>query len=75
MFINKKFILASSSRSRYKILKQNNLNFLKKKPTCNEESIKKKFFGAKKFLGPKTNRKISKIFKIQKKIRKKLKKN
>jgi len=42
MFINKKFILASSSKSRYKILKQNNLNFLKKKPTCNEELIKKK---------------------------------
>ena len=42
MFINKKFILASSSKSRYKILKQNNLNFLKKNPTCNEELIKKK---------------------------------
>ena len=41
MFINKKFILASSSKSRYKILKQNNLNFLKKEPTCNEELIKK----------------------------------
>jgi len=42
MFINKKFILASSSKSRYKILKQNKLNFLKKNPTCNEELIKKK---------------------------------
>ena len=42
MFINKKFILASTSKSRYKILKQNNLNFLKEKPTCNEELIKKK---------------------------------
>ena len=42
MFINKKFILASSSKSRYKILKKNNLNFFKKKPTCNEELIKKK---------------------------------
>ena len=42
MFINKKFILASSSKSRYKILKQNNLNFFKKKPACNEEIIKKK---------------------------------
>ena len=41
MFINKKFILASSSKSRYKILKQNNLTFLKKIPTCNEELIKK----------------------------------
>ena len=42
MFINKKFILASSSKSRYKILKQNNLNFFKKKPMCSEELIKKK---------------------------------
>ena len=42
MFINKKFILASSSKSRYKILKQNNLNFIKITPSCNEELIKKK---------------------------------
>ena len=48
MFINKKFILASSSKSRYKILKQNNLNFLIKKPTCNEELIKKKLNKIKK---------------------------
>ena len=48
MFINKKFILASSSKSRYKILKQNNLNFFKKKPTCNEELIKKKLNKDKK---------------------------
>jgi len=42
MFINKEFILASSSKSRYRILKQNNLNFIKKKPICDEEEIKKK---------------------------------
>ena len=48
MFINKKFILASSSKSRYKILKQNNLNFLKKTPTCNEELIKKELKKNKK---------------------------
>ena len=48
MFINKKFILASASKSRYKILKQNNLNFLKKKPICNEELIKKKLNKDKK---------------------------
>ncbi len=41
MFINKRFILASSSKSRYKILKQNNLNFYKRTPLCNEEKIKK----------------------------------
>ena len=44
MFINKKFILASSSKSRYKILKKNKLNFVKKTPTCNEELIKKKLY-------------------------------
>ncbi len=42
MFTNKKFILASSSKSRYKILKKNNLNFVKIKPGCDEEIIKKK---------------------------------
>ena len=43
MFINNKFILASSSKSRFKILKNNNLLFDKIKPTCDEEFIKKKF--------------------------------
>ena len=42
MLINKKFILASSSKSRFKILKKNNLNFKKITPNCNEEKIKKK---------------------------------
>ena len=45
IFINKlmhqKFILASSSKSRYKILKNAGLNFTQKKPNCNEEDIKK----------------------------------
>ena len=35
------FILASSSKSRYKILKNAGLNFTQKKPNCNEEDIKK----------------------------------
>ena len=47
MFINKKFILASSSKSRYKILKQNNLNFLKKDTVLREELLK---LNAKKFV-------------------------
>ena len=46
IFINtlmhQKFILASSSKSRYKILKNAGLNFTQKKPNCNEEDIKKK---------------------------------
>ena len=45
IFINtlmhQKFILASSSKSRYKILKNAGLNFTQKKPNCNEEDIKK----------------------------------
>ena len=48
MLLNKKFILASSSLSRYKILKNNNLNFIKIKPTCHEEKIKKKLVKQKK---------------------------
>ena len=45
IFINtlmhQKFILASSSKSRYKILKNAGLNFTQKKPNYNEEEIKK----------------------------------
>ena len=45
IFINtlmhQKFILASSSKSRYKILKNAGLSFIQKKPNCNEEDIKK----------------------------------
>ena len=48
MFINTKFILASESKSRYKILKNNNLCFVKKKPLCDEESIKKQLKKEKK---------------------------
>ena len=48
MFTNKRFILASTSKSRYKILKQNKLSFLKKKPTCKEGLIKKKLIKNKK---------------------------
>ena len=44
IFINtlmhQNFILASSSKSRYKILKSAGLNFTQKKPNCNEEDIK-----------------------------------
>ncbi len=40
--INKQFILASNSASRYKLLKNVGLNFIKKSPYCDEENIKKK---------------------------------
>ena len=38
--MHQQFILASSSRSRYKILKNVGLNFVQRKPNCNEEEIK-----------------------------------
>ena len=41
MFFNKKFILASTSKSRFLILKNNKLNFRRLPPTCDEEFIKK----------------------------------
>ncbi len=42
MVLNKKFILASNSSSRYRLLKNAGLNFVKQKPLCNEDYIKKK---------------------------------
>ena len=42
MLFNKKFILASNSKSRFFILKNNKLNFRRISPTCDEEAIKKK---------------------------------
>ena len=41
ILMHQKFILASSSRSRYKILKSAGLKFIQKKPNCDEEEIKK----------------------------------
>jgi len=42
MLFNKKFILASNSKSRLFILKKNKLNFRQVSPTCDEELIKRK---------------------------------
>ena len=42
MLFNNKFVLASSSLSRYRILKNNKLYFSKENPICNEASLKKK---------------------------------
>jgi len=39
--MHREFILASSSKSRYKILKNAGLNFTQRKPYCSEEDIKK----------------------------------
>jgi len=52
MVFRTKFILASLSQSRYRLLKKNNLFFIKIKPTCNEDVIKKTLL--KKKLLPKT---------------------
>jgi septum formation protein len=42
MLFNNKFILASTSSSRFKILKNNKLSFSKIEPMCNEDYLKKK---------------------------------
>ena len=47
MFFNNKFILASSSLSRFNILKNNKLSFSKINPTCNELDLKKKMISKK----------------------------
>ena len=41
MITHKKYILASASKSRLKILNNCGFNFLQVRPTCNEEQIKK----------------------------------
>ena len=48
MLFNNRFILASSSSSRYKILKKNNLFFTKINPRCDEERVKKSMIKIKK---------------------------
>ena len=46
-FFNNRFILASSSLSRFKILKKNKLYFSKVAPLCNEDGLKKKLISKK----------------------------
>ena len=43
MLLNKKFILASNSASRYRLLKSAGLQFIKKKPLCDEDFVRKTF--------------------------------
>ncbi len=50
MITNNKYILASSSKSRYEILKKVGLKFKQVKPLCNEEKIKKEIY--KKIIKP-----------------------
>jgi len=47
MIIRTKFILASSSQSRYNLLKKNKLCFIRARPICNEGIIKKKLLKKK----------------------------
>ena len=49
MIFKTKFILASSSQSRYDLLKRNKLSFIRMKPICNENIIKNKLL-KKKYL-------------------------
>ena len=48
MITHNKYILASSSASRYLILKNSGFNFKQIKPLCNEEKIKKKIINKSK---------------------------
>jgi len=48
MITNKGFVLASKSKSRHKILKQNKLKFTTTTPNCNEEKTKKELIKNKK---------------------------
>ena len=56
MLLNKKFILASNSSSRYQLLKNVGLNFTTKKPLCDEDFIKNNFI--------KENKKVSSLAKF-----------
>ena len=47
MLFKAKFILASSSQSRYDLLKRNKLSFIRINPICNEDIIKKKLLKKK----------------------------
>ena len=42
MVFNNKFVLASTSRSRYFMLKNTNLSFSRQAPLCDENKLKKK---------------------------------
>ena len=44
MFLNRPFILASNSASRYRLLKNAGLKFKKMSPLCDEDHIKKRLF-------------------------------
>ena len=47
MLLKKKFILASNSISRYRLLKNVGLKFTKKTPLCDEDLLKEKFIKKK----------------------------
>ena len=47
MILNKQFILASNSTSRYKLLKNAGLKFTKTSPLCDEDYLKKKLLKKK----------------------------
>ncbi len=73
MIFNTKFVLASTSRSRYFILKNTGLHFIKYRPPCDESKLKKELLIKKT-----TPKKISlelarlKAFSVSKKIKNKI---
>ena len=60
MFFNRKFILASKSKSRQIILKNNKLNFTQVSPKCDEE-LEKKTISKKKLSAPTTSLVLAKL--------------
>jgi septum formation protein len=60
MFFRTKFIISTTSESRLSILKKLKLNFVKKKPLCNE-NYHKKIMRSKKFSPKKISLELSKI--------------
>ena len=47
MVLNKHFILASSSASRYRLLKNTGLSFARAAPECDEDEVKKRLLKKK----------------------------
>ncbi len=71
MITHKNFILASSSSSRFKILKNSGFVFKKTNPECNEEEIKKNFLNRRPaFIAKKLSFEKAKSVSIKKKYHK-----
>jgi len=70
MLFNTKFVLASTSKSRYSILKNTGLSFYKYPPLCDETKFKKRLL-EKKTAPKKTSLELARLkaFSVSKKIK------